>query len=230
MIQAISDDLSPIDVLHAATAARWTTDPRPRRMVLSRCFGVDSIQACLVAPHVGGCEVEETGWLPPGERFLRHVSEGGLGVSVGTGTAYQYDLALAFSRALCQRFPQLAGRGGDLDRAIHELMANALVHGNLEVASPAAGLEGFDAYCKALDAALADPAKLGRHVDISAVGTADWVEVAIADQGHGFDPAATAGQAAPSRQHGLSIAASLGELSIEDGGRCVILRIRSGAP
>ncbi|TAN70735.1 MAG: chemotaxis protein, partial [Magnetospirillum sp.] len=74
-----------------------------------------------------------------------------------------------------------------IDRAVHELVANALVHGNLDVASPGPGMEGFDAYCKALDAALADPRRLGHRVEISAARTENSVEVAVLDQGAGYD-------------------------------------------
>lgn len=230
MIQAVSDDMSVAEVERAAAAVGWTTEPRPCRIVLSRCFGIDSIQACLVPPRIGGCEVGEAGWTVPGPRFLRHVGAGGLGLSVGTGTAYQYELALTFSRALCRRFPEIDARASEIDRAIHELVANALVHGNLGVRSPAAGMEGFDAYCKALDAALAVPANLERRIEISALKVGDWIEIVITDQGAGFDPVTSADLPVSPRQHGLSIASAVGVLSFEDGGCCAVLRIEAVLP
>ncbi|MDO8605673.1 MAG: ATP-binding protein [Phaeospirillum sp.] len=225
MIQAVSDDLPARDIELAARLCGWTATPGTQRLVLTRCFGVDSIKACLIGPFIGGCEVDETGWIGPGRRFLHHLQAGGMGLSVSTGTAYQYDLALTFTTALCRRYPELAHMAEDIDRSVHELVANALVHGNLGVSSPKPGMEGFDAYCRALDAALADPERLGRRVEISATRDDVAVEIAVLDHGAGYDIAETTRIAPPSpREHGLAIITAVADLQVEDGGRCAILR------
>ena len=199
--------------------------------MLTSCFGEDTIKACLVAPYLGGCEVEESGWTIPGHRMLAHLGAGGMAMSVSTVSAYQCDLAIAFTTALCRRHPKLASRSEEIDRAVHEMMANALVHGNLEVASPRPGMDGFDAYCKALDHALADPALQRRRVEISALYAQGLLEIAVLDHGSGYDARNVTRmevEAAP-RQHGLAIISSTGRLRIEDGGRCAILALDMGA-
>ncbi len=224
MIQAISDDLAPIDIERAARRAGWTTEKRPCQMVLTRCFGIESIKACLVPPRIGGWEVDPG--VPPGAVFQRHVTGGGLGVSMGTGTAYQYELARIFSDALCRRYPELTVRSGEIDRVIHEMVANALVHGNLEVASPHPGLAGFDAYCRSLDAALADPALLVRPVEVSALRRGEEIEICVRDHGRGFDPELVSHpcDALSPRQHGFAIISAFGRLEFFEGGRCAVLR------
>ncbi len=231
-IQAVSDDLTPLEVGHVAYACGWTAAPTPARLALTRCFGVDSIKACLAPPFVGGCEVEEAGWTVPGPRFLRHLQAGGMGLMVSTGSAYQYDLAFTFTTALCRRHPELAPRAEDIDRSVHELVANAVVHGNLEVASPRPGLEGFDAYCKALDAALADPRRLGRRIEVSACCADGAVEIAVRDHGAGYDihDVTRIQVEAEPRQHGLSIITAVSELAVEDGGRCAVVRLSLAVP
>ena len=231
IIHAVSDDLSARDIELAARLCGWTAMPGPGLLLLTRCFGIDSIKACLVAPFVGGCEVEDAEWSGPGHRFLRHLQAGGVGLSVSTGTAYQYDLALTFTTALCRRYPELAPMAEDIDRSVHELVANALVHGNLGVASPKPGMEGFDAYCKALDAALADPGRLGRRVEISAIRSDGIVEIVVLDHGVGYDVNEVRKIEPPSpREHGLAIITAVADLQVEDDGRCAILRFTIASP
>ena len=230
-IQAVSDDLSPPEVEHVARTCGWVPMPRPMLLVLTRCFGVESIKACLAPPFAGGCEVDEAGWTLPGRWFLRHMEAGGMGLVVSTGSAYQYDLALTFTTALCDRHPDLESRAEDIDRAVHELIANAVVHGNLEVTSPHPGLEGFDLYCKALDVALADPLRLGRRVEVSALCADGLLEIAVQDHGTGYDlhDVTRVQVEATPRQHGLAIITTIADLHVEDGGRCAVLRLPLGA-
>lgn len=234
MIQVVSDDLPQHEVERVARDCGWTVAPRPARLVLTRCFGMDSIKACLIPPFVGGLEVDEDGWTAPGHRLLAHLQAGGMAMAISTGSAYQYDLALTFTTALCRRHPELADRSEDIDRWVHELMANALVHGNLAVTSPRPGMDGFDAYCKSLDAALSDPGRIGRRVEISALCANGSVEIAVLDYGAGYDihNVTRLDVESSPRQHGLAIIATseTATLQVEDDGRCAILRFPAGAP
>lgn len=191
------------------------------------------MKACLEAPYMGGCEVGESTWSAPGHRMLDHLRAGGLAMSVSTVNAYQYDLALIFASALSSRHPQLAPRAAEIERSVHEMMANALVHGNLEVTSPRPGMAGFDTYCKALDHALADPALQRRRVEISGLYTSDGsLEIAVLDHGLGYDIGDVTRievEAAP-RQHGLAIISAIARLRVEDRGRCAILNMDVGTP
>ena len=232
-IQVLSDDIPERVTAHIAHTCGWTTESRPAKLMLTSCFGEESIKACLEPPFIGGCEVDEANGSVPGHRMLDHLRAGGMAMSVSTVSAYQYELSITFVSALCRRHPQLAPRSEEIERSVHEMMANALVHGNLEVASPKPGMAGFDAYCKALDHALADPALQRRRVEISGLCTSDGLlEIAILDHGPGYDFGEVTRidvEASP-RQHGLAIVSAAGRLRVEDGGRCAILSLDVGAP
>lgn len=233
MIQLVSHDLPESELTAIARACGWSTAPALVQIVVTRGFGPLSIQSCLASPYMGGIEADEgegEGEIQPGRYFRHHVEQGGMGVTVTTASAYQCEVALCFTSALARRNPHWTAQAAGMERAVHELVANALVHGNLEVPSPRHGMDGFDAYCNALDRALADPARRRRRVEISAAMIGDTLEVAIRDQGPGYQfcRIIEPGEEPEPRQHGLAIAAAVAELTVEDGGRCVIARFHPG--
>ncbi|RAU20585.1 hypothetical protein CU669_17755 [Paramagnetospirillum kuznetsovii] len=201
-------------------------------MTAARHFGPDSLAACLEEPAAGGIELDDIAPVAPGRHFLRHLSLGGFGLVLSTATAYQCEVALIFSKAVRRRFSSLDDHAPGLERAIHELVANALVHGNLAVPSPKMGMEGFDDYCRMLDQALADPIRQGRRLEISAARSDADLEISVRDQGAGYefcrfiDPS----EDAQPRQHGLAIIAEAAELIVEESGRCSLIRFPGAAP
>ncbi len=232
MIQLISDELPPSRLAVLADSYGWVTSPAPCQIMAVQNFGPDSLAICLDSPQIAGIEDDEGKDEPLGQHFLRHLKQGGIGLAVTTSTAYQCDLAMIFSASLLRRHPQWGEQAPGLERAIHELVANALVHGNLQVASPKTGMEGFDTYCQSLDMALSDPKRSSRRIEISASCIDDMLEVAVRDQGPGYEFCRiidTSDDAQP-RQHGLAIISEIGRLTVEDGGRCSILRFSSAPP
>jgi anti-sigma regulatory factor (Ser/Thr protein kinase) len=74
-----------------------------------------------------------------------------------------------------------------VETALHEVLANALVHGNLGLPS-LSKLEGDDqsaAYQHAVETGLADPDRAKRRVDLSAVVEPAQIWVGVRDEGHG---------------------------------------------
>jgi hypothetical protein len=121
--------------------------------------------------------------------------------------------------ALGCALPEIAGL------ALHELLTNAIVHGNLGVVSgPAAAWSDFVIRQAAIEAALDDPARAARLVTVMFAWNAQEAVVAIADEGAGYDPDCTPGPCGGAGR-GLAIARAAGELTIRQGGRQAVLRI-----
>jgi anti-sigma regulatory factor (Ser/Thr protein kinase) len=228
-VQILSDDLPPAEAGRLVAACGWTAGRQGPRLTLTRCFGIETVKTCLEPPGHGGLEIGEAEFRPPGPRFMGHLAQGGLALFISTTNAYQYDVAQVFTAALARHLDDLTEDGlADLGLAIHELMANALIHGNLGVASPKPGLEGFDAYCRSLEAALARPDLIARPVELSAAWQGGVVEVAVRDHGAGYDPRRRRPPNPNERSHGLSMVAEMGDVVVEEGGRCTIARFALG--
>lgn len=189
-------------------------------VMVRRSFDEAALRQCLAAPWVGGIELSDgDGRSTVGSCFRRHLAEGGLGLSLRSDTAYGCDVAQPFVEALLERLVELGAEDADLPFIVQEMVTNALLHGNLQVGgidSPDGG--GLDGYGERLDAALADPERAGRRVQLSASLAGDRLEIAVEDDGPGFDPSEP--HAASARPHGLSLLESMvAELRIEEGGR-----------
>lgn len=202
----------------------WPVAIRPEgaggAVMVRSSFDQDALRQCLSAPWIGGIELSGDDRRPTiGSCFRRHLAEGGLGLSLRSDTAYGGDIGLAFAEALASRLVEADDDDFDLAFVIQEMLSNALLHGNLEVGgidSPDGG--GLEGYGERLDAALADPERAARKVQLSASLVADRLEIAVEDDGPGFDPSEP--HPASRRPHGLSILEGMvAELRIEEGGR-----------
>ncbi|MGQ9372035.1 ATP-binding protein, partial [Azospirillum sp. A39] len=139
--------------------------------------------------------------------------------------ANRLPLAARLAAALAARHPPAGPRGGDLELALHEAVANAIIHGNLQVESVQdAGVAALDRFSAALAARLADPAFAGRRVVVRAWLEARGVVVEVADDGAGFTappprhPAAAAGR-------GLALIGAVASAhELLDGGRRIRMR------
>lgn len=131
---------------------------------------------------------------------------------------------------LCHAVEQAAGfRAGDPEAmrlAVHEALANAVLHGCLGLASaPRSSREGCEAYAAALAARLADPLYADALIDIGSHWTTHGILVSIADPGPGYDPAATVG-GGPAGTSGRGLAlirAFANDVIIDEGGRHISL-------
>ncbi len=203
-------------------AAAGGIKPRQAGLVLSKRFDADAIRRCLAAPFAGGVEVDRGGTLLLGGRFRSHLAAGGLGLSLRTDTAYHCEAARLFVDALCQRFA--AHWAGGLELAVHEVVANGLIHGNLGLRSCGPGADDFVEYCRSLDDLLAHPKLIRRRLEVSAAPTPEGLQVAVRDEGAGYDPEAVRHEAVdPVRLHGLAVASAAARVAVEDCGRCTVL-------
>ncbi|HTR17685.1 MAG TPA: ATP-binding protein [Acetobacteraceae bacterium] len=109
--------------------------------------------------------------------------------------------------------------------ALHELVVNAIVHGNLGIDSgPSHSLADLHARDASIKAALRDPAHANRTVTLAFASAAEQVEAAVADEGNGFVMAAGGGECSG---RGLAIArAAARDVRFTAGGRCARLALR----
>ncbi|CAA7617221.1 SpoIIE family protein phosphatase [Magnetospirillum sp. UT-4] len=180
----------------------------------------------LLAPWSGLVEAVE---VPPprlGAYLLRHLRDGGIGLCLRTDTAYRWPVAAIFVAALRQRFGLVHMDFDHLELIVHELVVNATVHGNLGVDGGwEGGADPFLQFGGAVEAALADPCRAARRVQLSAIPVAGGLEVAVEDDGGGYDRAAVNGRQDDARRvHGLALVSTLtAGLRVERGGRRAVV-------
>jgi len=191
--------------------------------------GNNQLNTALTAPFVGlveSTDAPECCWAEGGKCFRLHLQCGGLALALRTVTAYSEDAAQRFSNAL---HPFLRDAGfvcpSDLELVVHEALANAMIHGNLEVnRTPSGSVEEMLQFGEKVEAALAMPKLANRMVWLSAAIVGHTLHLAIEDQGAGY--AGPTDGRPDRRPHGMElIADSVLSLRRENDGRCLLLEL-----
>jgi hypothetical protein len=151
----------------------------------------------------------------------------GLALSLTSGTL----IGLSLGPALVDRLGALGLPLGPMaGLALHELIINAVVHGNLQVEAGRSGNWADLAKRQAaLADALADPLRTGRMVTIAAFWRTGEVSLAIADEGVGYDvsvPRATT----PGSGRGLRLARMVGRVDVQCGGSRTTITMETQPP
>lgn len=111
-----------------------------------------------------------------------------LAISLTTKTAYNVSVARHVALAVASRFGLNEDKTGDIELALHEVLANSLVHGNLEIGSELRRtVSGQDAYIKLMQERLSDPKHSERRILVGARHTGEGIVVSVQDEGPGFD-------------------------------------------
>ncbi len=114
--------------------------------------------------------------------------------------------------------------------ALHELIVNAVVHGNLRVAAGRSGDWADLAKRQAsLADALADPLRNRLMVTVAAGWRAGEVVVVIADEGEGYDLSAPR-VVKPGSGRGLRLARMVGRVDVKSGGSQTMITIATQLP
>jgi signal transduction histidine kinase len=113
---------------------------------------------------------------------------------------------------------------------LHELIVNAVVHGNLRVETGrSADWADLAKRQASLAEALADPTRSTRKVTISAYWRADEVVVVIVDEGTGYDVSALRA-ATPGSGRGLRLARMMGRVDVLSGGSRTTVTMETQLP
>lgn len=150
----------------------------------------------------------------------------GLYLSLTTATAYRLQPAAVFRQAAARRFTLSAEVGDALELAVHEALANAVLHGNLGLDDmPKDDLDQLAAFWTAIEDRLGTPALAARRVHVWAEPTGRGLAVTVADEGAGY-AAERPRQVDPERKsgRGLSIIRGLATRVVtSDGGRRITM-------
>jgi hypothetical protein len=152
---------------------------------------------------------------------------GGVAISLRSATLLGIDLGVALAGRLEADVCEL---GPIVGLALHELLLNAAIHGNLEVASGrAAKWHDLATRSAAIAMALDDPSRAARLVTVAIGWSAEAVATLVADEGKGYTPSPPNARTDDSRPRaagrGLLIAGAAGRLRVLRNGRCARLTI-----
>lgn len=227
--------------LAARVAARYGLDPDsgdvppdPARsvasaLVLEHGVSRDDIMAALKRGVFFTIE-RDSGQDINGDWLAVPACAQGLYLSLTTRTAFGAQCAVLVCDALAHRGVLSQERRSAVELCLHEAVANAIVHGNLEIASSAKDRpDGYRVFSQLVGERLGDPAMGNRRTDIFARWRESALVIAVSDQGGGFDtailPPDTGGTARSGRGF-IFMRALAEEVTVTDGGRCTSLRFQ----
>lgn len=224
MIHAAANGPQDAECAEFARRHGWDDAPGEPVVILCRRLDPGTLAGCLEPPRLGCCEMEAFAADTLGRHFMLHLATGGLGLALRTDTAYGADLGNRFVAALKRRLLQPGETVADLDLTTHEMVANALIHGNLGITSPRPDSGGFEAYCREMDRRLATPELVRRRIELSGARVGPDIEIAVRDEGGGYLPGSGHPRDAR-RRHGLEIVALAADaVCTEEHGRCTVAR------
>ncbi|MGQ9366654.1 ATP-binding protein [Azospirillum sp. ST 5-10] len=187
----------------------------------------DRIAEALAGDAFYVVELGEDGGAPGDWSAVRPVEQGFF-LSLTTATAFGIHIAVLVCDALGRRGVLAIDRRAPVELCLHEAVANAVVHGNLGVASAARDHpDGFRHYSRLVTERLADARLRQRRTELLVRWDGGGLEIAVADQGAGFEAAAApapAGGAAPFGRGLVFMRTLARRVAISDGGRCTTLR------
>jgi sigma-B regulation protein RsbU (phosphoserine phosphatase) len=158
--------------------------------VVSIVGGIDSQGMEEALSDFGGCVEMACGQLLMGDHLVPTLERNGLYMALSTATAYSLAPAHLFCKVLAERFNIREELRDTIELAVHEAVLNGLLHGNLEINSgDRQTLEGFREYCEAVETQLQDPSFAVRCIEVSAVAFETSIELAVVDNGPGYDAA-----------------------------------------
>lgn len=191
----------------------------------------ESLRRMLLAPVDAIVEVEgtqperETSELPEDGAFCL--------LSLTTASAYRLFVARAFSLGLAQRTETSNAVRANIETALQEVIANAVIHGNLGIAmTPGTSIGAVAELDDLTRRRLGDPVLAARRVRILASWTKDRIEIRVRDEGQGYS--LEAARIAAERQpedafsgRGLKVIGRLAtSYSVESGGTCFVMAFR----
>lgn len=209
----------------ACSGAKPNGQAQPNILLMTKSE-LDSMSSLVTQPFDGYVELignED----PINSETLSGLSEGKLCFSFATNTIYQMDSAALICDALAARGVLSAMRRPDVELSLHESISNAVVHGNLSLASNMKGdISNYAKFAQELQQRMTSP-EANRRVDIICSWDHEFLDVTICDKGNGYDETklpANVDPFAPAGR-GLAIMRSLTlAMNVTHGGRVTTLR------
>lgn len=163
------------------------------------------------------------------ERIAIAAEEGDFCLHLTTPTAFGAEAAKAVCDGLVCRGVLPLPLRPVVEMALHETVANAVLHGNLGLESGLkAGPDCFESFCRRMKDLLQNPESHRRWIQVTARWTDDQLELSVEDQGQGYEISEGAGADDIDERpfgRGLAIVHALAsDVTISKGGRCTTLR------
>lgn len=223
------DSLSRLATRYSMSAAPAGTKPNGHDICNLLILGekeISCISDYLSQPYSAYIELVDEENPVDGE-VLQGLAEGKLCFSFATSTIYQMDGAAVICDALTQRGILSAMRRPDVELSLHESISNAVVHGNLALASNTKGdLGNYAKFAQELQQRMVSP-EAKKRVNVLCSWDHEFLDITITDKGSGYDESklpANIDPFAPAGR-GLAIMRSLTlAMNVTHGGRVVTLR------
>ncbi|CAK0760121.1 serine/threonine-protein kinase RsbW [Azospirillaceae bacterium] len=187
----------------------------------------DKLASVLAQPYALFVE-EQKNYGQEAEEWEAPLLTNGFMLSLTTATAYRLQSPVLLCDALIQREVLSLERRSVVELCLHEAVANAIIHGNLEISSSAKDHpEGHRVFSQMVNEQLRKPELCRRRVTLFASWNEDGLEVGVIDQGLGFNVSAlptSANNNARSGRGFIFMKALASSVRVSNGGRCTTLR------
>lgn len=165
-----------------------------------------------------------------GDRLRQAVDRHGLFLSLTTKTAFNADVTGLLCAVCKGRLPLSDERRFDIETAVEEALSNAMVHGNLDVASSLRNDPAdFEIYCDLVNERLQTPGYADRRIEILILWDTNRIDIEVHDEGRGYD-FANVRLAAPLEAksgRGFALIMNLANsVSVGEQGRCLTMSFR----
>jgi len=160
--------------------------------------------------------------------MLKSTGPTSLVMSLTSQTAFKRQMARQYSQFLSARVTLSEKAETELAIVLQEAVANAILHGNLEVESAAfqSGLDGLQDQYDLVEERLADPVRASRRVGLSTHWTSEKIVMEVVNEGPGYEPRPRTPTPSDAPRRGMSLIESLTEeMVIDQNGRRITFKI-----
>ncbi len=216
-----------MDLVFDSALSRGLDDGRAGKSLLLLISGLDENRlARALRPPFRVCyEItgDETS-LP--DALFTTVDGGGVFISLTTGSAFKTNFCTHLIKGLDEFFHIPHDRLNAIELAVHEALANAILRGNLENKGfSRTDLESFECHALALDERIKNTAYSLRRVEVSANRMGNRLRIAISNEGPGFGPSHTSGDATAMTRGMALIRRLTSSMEFSDRGRTLTMML-----
>lgn len=156
-------------------------------VVVFRCHSDAELAEILKEPSQYYLEYHPQRASLPKELFVLGQNHLLANLALTCATTYQLRVAQMICRLIDRKQPLPLDCWHAIEIALHEALANAVIHGNLEVSSKFHDLDGMQDFYALIATRLADPRLNQRRIYIYCEWNPNEVVITVTDEGNGYD-------------------------------------------
>lgn len=180
------------------------------------------ISALMECPLSGIAEIDGTNDHSILDAAIETFDPNQIFLNLTTKTAYGLAIAESFCALLSRRIHLPESCVSELQIILHESIANAILHGNLEVqsAARAAGFDGLEHQYSQIEASLAVPEHAERRIQVAARWTQTELHLSVRNEGPGYSDNHSIHEPGDAPRRGMELIKSLTDrIEIDQDGR-----------